>query len=387
MKDKITQNLQKLENWVERHEYKGYDPFDGLNSFFRPLTFGNLFAERILEQTVRQSPINLRPILGIKPHISTKGMGYMAWGYLFKFKITGDLLYKEKAFHCLEWLAENKAPGFTFHSWANHFDHASRSGRQLKGTPDIVWTGHIGQAYMDSYEMFHEERDLRIIESITQWVLQLPRDRADKGVCLSYLPGQQLSIHNSNMVGAAYLSRAAKITGDRDASNVAKEAMEYSCSRQLPDGSWFYGEGPKHRWIDNFHTAYNLDSLKCYKDATGDSSFGDTLRRAYDYWRNHFFEENGRPKYYCDRLYPIDSQCIAQAIDTLANFSSEEEGSLELACKVADWAIGNMQGQDGHFYFRQYPLRIKAKAPMLHWAQATTYKALSHLLVRLSNKK
>ena len=34
-----------------------------------------------------------------------------------------------------------------------------------------------------------------------------------------------------------------------------------------------------------------------------------------------------------------------------------------------------MQDEDGHFYYRAYPL-MKAKAPMLHWAQATTYRAL-----------
>ena len=45
-------------------------------------TFGNLLAERILQQAVRQSPINIRPLIGIKPLDSTKGRGMMAWGYL-----------------------------------------------------------------------------------------------------------------------------------------------------------------------------------------------------------------------------------------------------------------------------------------------------------------
>jgi hypothetical protein len=41
-----------------------------------------------------------------------------------------------------------------------------------------------------------------------------------------------------------------------------------------------------------------------------------------------------------------------------------------------------MQDRDGHFYYRMYPL-LKAKAPMLHWAQATTYRALALLWARL----
>jgi hypothetical protein len=50
--------------------------------------------------------------------------------------------------------------------------------------------------------------------------------------------------------------------------------------------------------------------------------------------------------------------------------------------KVAQWTIDNMQDKDG-FYYRQYPIGIKAKAPMLHWAQATTYKALTLLFSKL----
>jgi hypothetical protein len=98
---------------------------------------------------------------------------------------------------------------------------------------------------------------------------------------------------------------------------------------------------------------------------------------------DNFFEESGRPKYYHNRAYPIDSQCASQGIDTLANFTDVDKESLKLAQKVANWTIRNMQDSQGFFYYRQYPLGIKAKAPMLHWAQATTYKALTNLLSRI----
>jgi len=47
---------------------------------------------------------------------------------------------------------------------------------------------------------------------------------------------------------------------------------------------------------------------------------------------------------------------------------------------VAKWTIDNMQDPSGYFYYRQYPLGIKAKTPMLHWAQAVMYKATTQLL-------
>jgi hypothetical protein len=105
-----------------------------------------------------------------------------------------------------------------------------------------------------------------------------------------------------------------------------------------------------------------------------------------EFYKAHFFEENGCPKYYHDRRYPVDSQCAAQSIETLATFSADNPDCVQLAVDVARWTIANMQSGDGHFYYRIYPWG-KAKTPMLHWAQATTYKALALLLERLAGKR
>jgi hypothetical protein len=135
-------------------------------------------------------------------------------------------------------------------------------------------------------------------------------------------------------------------------------------------------------WIDNFHTGYVLDSLKYYMEATGDEEFKGNLMGGLEFYKRSFFEQSGRPKYYYDRVYPVDSQCASQAIDTLANFAEADPSALALSMRVADWMIDNMQDPEGYFYYRQYPL-VKAKTPMLHWAQATMYKALTLLLSRL----
>ena len=41
-----------------------------------------------------------------------------------------------------------------------------------------------------------------------------------------------------------------------------------------------------------------------------------------------------------------------------------------------------MQAADGHFYYRDLGWAVN-KTPMLHWGQATMFKALSHLLSKL----
>lgn len=382
----LQHSTDRVQGWVESHDYQAYEPFDGLSTSLRALTFGNLFLDRLLLQLIRQSPINLRPLLGVKPLPSTKGRGYMAWGYLALFQLTGSQEFKKKAIACLDWLAQNKSPLYPDHSWANHFDFASRSGRYSRHESIIVWTALIGQAFLDAYEILGEERYLEIAKSICKWILKLPRETTQSGTCLSYMAASVTSIHNSNMLGAAMLARTARHTKDEELFRVARAAMEYSCSRQLPDGGWYYGEKTQQHWIDNFHTGYNLDSLKCYIESTRDQGFRNALDLGFDYFKTTFFDKSGRPGYYHNRSFPIDIQCAAQAIETFANFAAYHDDALPMALKVARWTIGHMQDPSGYFYYRRYPL-ITARTPMLHWGQATMFRALSLLRLKLAKQR
>jgi hypothetical protein len=307
----------------------------------------------------------------------------MAAGYLTMYGLTEDAEYRRKAVVCLDWLMQSKSPKFEEYSWANHFDFAGRGGRYTKDESIIVWTALIGQAFIDGFEATGNAAYLGIAESACRWILALPREATASGTCLSYYAISQSSIHNANMLGAALLARAWRHARRPEYMNVAAEAMEYSCTRQRPDGSWWYAEEPKYHWIDSFHTGYNLDSLKCYIESSGDLTFRDAMATGLEYYKRHFFRNDGCPRYYHDRTQPVDSQCAAQAIETLARFADQDRECLDLAHRVASWTIRHMQDRDGHFYYRAYPL-LKAKAPMLHWAQATTYRALSVLLSQVA---
>jgi rhamnogalacturonyl hydrolase YesR len=250
-------------------------------------------------------------------------------------------------------------------------------------TPTIVWSGLIGQAFVAAYEQFNEPRFLEIADSICRWILTLPREHTNSGACLSYTGVFQNSVHNSNLLGAAMLARTAQHTANPEYITVAREAVRYTCERQQKDGAWWYGEDPKYHWIDNFHTGYNLDSIKRYVESTGDTSFRAHLDLGYRYFKSIFFEASGRPRYYHNRTFPIDIQCAAQAIDTFCLFSAEDPEAIDMALKIARWTIKHMQHPSGYFFYRQYPL-LTARTPYFHWGQATMFKALSHLSSKLT---
>src|SRR5664279_3293091 len=136
--NEIRQALLKLEEWVIRSDWKAYDTFDGLSSPLASiLTLGHPFRRQVWQQGVRRFPINLRPLLGIKPGMSTKGMGFFAQGYLRLFQTHNRDEYLDRMRYCLNWLLDNRNQDFKGYCWGNHFDYQARSGRIPKGTPTV----------------------------------------------------------------------------------------------------------------------------------------------------------------------------------------------------------------------------------------------------------
>lgn len=378
--------IHKLFQWTERNDYAGYDTFDGLSSsILRPLTFNNKFLNIALQQGVRRFPLNLRPLLGIPKRRSTKAMGFFARGFIRLHKATGDPLWRAKAKLALEWLIDNRSPGYSGSCWGNHFDYQSRVSYAHKGLPSVVWTSHIGHAFMDAYDHFQETRFLDIaISSCEHILLDLQHFTIEDGLCIGYFPGTEGKVHNANTLGASLLARTYSATGIERYRSVAEKAMRYTAKSQRSDGSWYYGEADNLHWVDNFHTGYVLDCFKYYTESTNDRQFASAMLRGYQYWKKTFFLADGTPRYYDVKTLPLDIQCCSQAIDTLVFFNDVDPQNLSLALKVAEWTIDNMQDQSGYFYYRRYAPWLVNKTPTLHWGQATMLCALAGLYQLLS---
>ncbi len=384
VREAIECSLDQVVAWVKRRGYCAYEPADGNLSWLFTLTEGRDLPMRVLQQVVLRAPLNIRPLLGIAPHESAIGRGYMAWGLLNWYQLNGDEIIRKEAVGCLKWLMGNRVFRSTDFCWGDPYEYATRSGRRPFGQPILIWSALIGQVFLDAYELLHDGTYLDVALSTGRWILALPKEHTPTGNCLSYVAYRQSSIHNSNAMGAAFLARLGFLTGDRECLAVATSSMVYTCTRQRKDGSWYYAEEPKYHWIDNFHTGYNLSALKVYRDATKDESFDEYIEKGLQFFKIHFIDVDGRPKYFHNRTYPIDIQCAAQAIETLVAFAEDDPGCLDLARKVAAWTIGNMQAEDGHFYYRDLGWK-KVKTPMLHWGQGTMVKALAVLLRKIVN--
>jgi len=380
-KAQIFDSISCLYQWLEKNGYSAYDTFDGLSArFVRPLTFNTKLLNTVLQQGVRRFPLNLRPLLSVRKGHSSKGMGFLARGFIRLHQVTGEKLWADKAEFCLQWLIENQSKGFHGASWGNHFDYQSRSFYLPKGVPTVVWTSLISHAFLDGYDHFGKEQYLQTAVSACEHIMKdLEKVPDEAGTCISYTPLGRNLVHNANTLGGSLLARVYSYNHNETYRDLARTSIQYTAQHQRPDASWWYGEKENLHWVDNFHTAYVLDCFKFYNQSTGDFRFDKEMMTGYEYWKKTFFLPDGTPRYYDHKTLPLDIQCSSQAIDTLVFFNDRDPESLPLALKVAQWTIENMQDRSGYFYYRRYSPWLVNKTATLHWGQATMMCAMAGL--------
>ena len=65
MSEKYNYSFSQLENYLISENFKGYDPYDILNSFIPFKKLGNFFCV-LATQIQKRNPINIRRLIGIK---------------------------------------------------------------------------------------------------------------------------------------------------------------------------------------------------------------------------------------------------------------------------------------------------------------------------------
>ena len=169
-------------------------------------------------------------------------------------------------------------------------------------------------------------------------------------------------------------------SGEPEHSQLAAKAVRFVLNGQRSDGSWLYGPGEIHGWVDNFHTAFILDSLRRIIAAgVAEPNVSSAIASGLDYWIKNFFLEDGTPRYFDQQTYPIDIHSAAAAISTLSGFAKSDERALPLARKIAEWTIANLIGPDGNTYYQKrrfYTIRT----PFIRWGQAWMAYALALLI-------
>jgi hypothetical protein len=348
---RLQQTIDTLLRYLLGCDWAGFDPYDVMNSpFWSRLARGRPLVGGVLTQLMRYLPFDSRRLWGIPPVRMTKTVSLIVRSHLNLERLGHDAeWHREQARRGLDWLAEQRLPGFHGACWGYSHDWQSRLMFVPKTQPALVCTVFVARAFLDAYARWGDDKDLQIARSSCDFVLEdLPRYETDAGHCFSYITGRQVLVHNANLLGAELLARVYGLTGERDLLEAALPALAFTLADQTPDGAWFYdvrrGPGSDRRWIDNFHTGFVLESL-LQLARVRPADLEEPIGRGLEYYGTRFFKADGRPRRSSKADYPVDLRDCAQAV-IVHSLIGDRAPAGDLG-KVLTWTLDHMLLRSG----------------------------------------
>ena len=381
--DRIEDATFKLLAHCRSEDWSGYDPYDALNSelFAAVPVLDAKWPRLVFTQVLKRSPINFRPLLQVPKLQNPKALA-LSLQALVRLRRIGRLDDRCLLDDLVSRLARARSAG-PYWSWGYSFPWQGRSILVQKDEPNLVCTTFVAEALLDLFEETSDSRYLAMVESAGDYfVNELFWVDAEAVASFGYPNALAKSrVHNANLLAAAFLLRLHRHTGSDKARKVALRVATYSAGCQRPDGSWPYGELRNQNWIDNFHTGYNLCALRRIAHYGGTNEFESNIAKGYQFYRDHFLREDGAPRYFHNRTYPIDVHCVAQSVLTLLEFANEDAGAAGRAHQVLTWALDNLWDAQGYFYYQKTTWGTNTISYM-RWAQAWMLLALATFLER-----
>ncbi|HED11828.1 MAG TPA: hypothetical protein ENJ10_14140 [Caldithrix abyssi] len=380
MVEQLHQSIDRLEQYIRRNNFQGYDPYDLLES---PLFSGLPHKLKfVIQQLGRRSPVNFRPLFRVKKGYNPVSLGLCLQGYAYRFAETAEKKYDANINRLIADLSRLRSSGYHGTCWGYDFHWAARYTTIEAYSPNIVATGVITHALFEARRILKipEAGDM-LIDAVNFVEKDLNRTTVDNTLCFSYSPRDRQQVYNASMKAVRLLSQAYALTGEKAFVELAERAVAFVVRHQDQKGAWAYARGDARTWVDNYHTGYILDCLHEYRSLTKDDSVAESLRRGLQYYYDTFFYKGVIPKFRSDRIYPIDATGVAQSILTLSRFDY-----LDRALEVAGYAIREMQAAEGYFYFRRYKY-YKNKISYMRWSNAWMFAALSYLSWRLFDER
>ena len=165
---KVINSFRLLKEYCENEGFKGWDPYDGLNSkVFQALPFlkKSAICRLVVIQGFKRCPVNLRRLALVPKEYNAKGIGLFLSGYCNLYnavkanpKLAESLgspdSLKSRINELAELLISLQSKGYSGACWGYNFDwQARRLFLFPKFTPTVVASNFCATALMEAYEI------------------------------------------------------------------------------------------------------------------------------------------------------------------------------------------------------------------------------------------
>ena len=399
--NRVVESLSKLQKYCEAEDFKGWDPYDGLNSrVFNavPLLKNSALSRLIMIQFFKRSPVNLRRVGMIPKDYNPKAIALFLSGYcnLYEAVIANPALQlglesPEQLLGKINYLAhllmDIRSKG-NYHGacWGYEFGWQSKAFYLPAYTPTVVVTAFAVDALLRAYQVTRRSEYLDLALSSEGFILEdLNRIPKSVGFMFSYSPLDKRAVYNATLLGSKTLTAVYKYKNEVGLMNQIAQSVRPVLSTQNPDGSFPHSDQVGNKWRDNFHTGFKLESLVHCNRILCDAAVESAIEQGYAHWISNFFDrETGIALYYDNDSInsTVDLHCLAQAIPTLYHLN-KLGNELPLVEKTINWAIDNMQSHDGAFYYRKKGNRLN-KIKYMRWPNAWMFYGMSFYLKYIS---
>ena len=219
-------------------------------------------------QVVTRSPIDIRPLVGVRKARNAKGLSLFSRALLARHRMTGSADDAAEARELLDWLIAHPAPGFDAACAGVTRTRGRTSGSSPRGTSPTGWsprssarpcstgTRRCRTAATSTPPARRcgscSRRRRRCIEDEDRW-------------CVSYVPDPAIDwiVMDVSALTGALAARLGALTGDGDLIRQGGRLVRYVVSKQTDYGAWFYADPPSasHITHDNYHTGFILDAI------------------------------------------------------------------------------------------------------------------------------
>ena len=203
------ESFKRLISYCEKENFKGWDPYDGLNSWVIQKTIlgKSRFFRLAWIQLFKRNPINFRQVFGVRKDYNPKGLGLFLIGYCNLYTKENKKEYLEKIRFLSDKLLQLQTKGYSGACWGYNFDWQARAFFQPKYTPTVVATSFISEALLLAYDITKKEEYLKAAISSCDFILKDLNKSFDneEDYTLSYSPLDSTQVFNAGLLGSHLL--------------------------------------------------------------------------------------------------------------------------------------------------------------------------------------